>query len=101
MNFLLQEWRAATLSRVELRRRCLRACAQPVPDKNGADGEQKNQCGDRVYFRCDSAAQARPYFQRQGVVTSNQEKSDCDFVQRKRKNQKSSGNQGDSSDSAT
>src|SRR6202046_875466 len=73
----------------------LRARAKPVPNKNCADGEQKNQSGNRVDLGRDSATEARPYFEWQCIVTPDEEEGDGDFVQGQRENQESGCDQRD------
>src|ERR1700735_4536911 len=73
-----------------------RTRAKPIPEENRADGEKQNQGGNWVCSGRDSAAEARPYFERQGVVATDEEKSDRDFVERQCENQESGRDQRDS-----
>src|ERR1700742_3735282 len=67
--------------------------ADAIPDDAQRDADGEDQRGDGVDFRCDAATQAAPDFEREGVVSADEEKCDGDFVHRQREDKQAGGDE--------
>ena len=70
------------------------ASAEFVPEHDQRDRDSEDQGGDGVDFGSDAATEAGPDFEREGVVTANEEESDGNFVHRESKDEQARGDQG-------
>src|SRR6267154_5137047 len=68
--------------------------ADSIPDNDEANGNGKDQRGDGINFWSDAAAEAAPDFERQSIVSADEEKSDGNLVHGERKDKHAGGDQG-------
>src|SRR5262249_41023795 len=71
----------------------LGTCAEMVPDDKENYRDSKDERRDSVDFRRHAATKAAQDFEREGIVATDEEKSNCNFVHRKRKDQQTSGDE--------